>query len=97
MQFRSMVGPNGEMVNTDGSLNSLACWIVDKQLKVDKPLKKDIPLASTKIIGGMLLTKDFGDFKITPVNSIYSNSFSMEIYNDKVQALRDFLQNVKAE
>ncbi len=92
MSFRSVVGENGQMVNTDGSVDKVICWITSNSPEQ----KKEIPLASTAITGGMLPTKDFGKLKVTPVNNINSAGLSIAIRRDKLQSFRAFLQKSEA-
>ncbi len=93
MSFRSTVGKNGELVNTDGSVEGVTCWLVKSVVQVapDPSQKKAIPLASTTITNGMLSTKDFGAFKLSPTNNLYSTATGIAIRNDRVQPLRNFL------
>lgn len=91
VEFRSTVGKNGELVNTDGSVAGVTCWN-----NKNPEQKKAISLASTKITNGMLSTKDFGDFKLSPSNSIYSTGTGVSIRSDRVQALRNFLAQASA-
>jgi len=92
MSFRSVVGENGQMVNTDGSVDTVICWITSNSPEQ----KKEIPLASTAITGGMLPTKDFGKLKVTPANNINSAGLSIAIRRDKLQSFREFLQKSEA-
>ncbi len=82
------VGRNGETLNTNGGVEGVSCWILGKR----PGQKKEIPLASTEIAGGMLATKQFGNLQITFENNIQSDGFYMAIGRDKVESFRDYLQ-----
>jgi hypothetical protein len=88
MSFRSVVGDKGQLINTDGSVDGLTCWVAGKTPEQ----KNEIPLASTEITRGMLPTRDFGKLKITPTNNINSVGVSIAIRRDKLQSFRAFLQ-----
>jgi hypothetical protein len=78
---------NGEF-HTDGGVEAVTCWVSGE----GPEQKKDIPLASTKFTDGMLPTKDFGNFKLTSGNNVYSAALAVAILSGKVQSLREFLQ-----
>jgi hypothetical protein len=88
MSFRSTVGNNGELVNTGGSVEGLTC----KMVGTAPTQEKEVPLAATEISNGMLPTKDFGNFKLTPVNDINSTVIGISIRRDKLPSFREFLQ-----
>jgi len=83
------IGPKGEVSKTRGSVKGITCWIVGSTPKH----KRDVPLASTSITDGMLPTKDFGDFQITPTNNIYSSAVGIAVRRSKLQPFREFLQS----
>lgn len=93
MSFRSAVGANAQPTETSGSVDGVACWITGKTPEQ----KKDVSLASNDITRGMLTTKDFGKWKVTPLNSVNSSGLSIAIRHDNLPSLRAFLQKSDAE
>lgn len=89
MSFTSTVGKSGELVNTGGSVEGLTCKIAGAA----PAQEKEVPLAATEISNGMLPTKGFRKFKITPVNNINSAAVGISIRRDKLPAFRKFLQD----
>lgn len=87
VSYMSVVGANGQMNNTSGSVDGVTCWILGKSPEQ----KKDIPIVSSTITDGILKTKDFGNLKLSPTNNISSAATGMAIRSDKVQLLRTFL------
>ena len=87
LNYRSMVGSNGELANTNGSVSGITCHASGKS---EGP-EKQIDLALTEITGGMLPTKQFGNLLIQPVNSLTSSGLSIAIERRKLNALRKFL------
>jgi hypothetical protein len=92
VSYRSVVGANGQLNNTSGSVDGVTCWVSGKSPEQ----KKDIPLVSSTISDGMLQTKDFGNLKLSPTNNINSTATGMAIRSDRVQALRNFLAQASA-
>jgi hypothetical protein len=87
LSFRSVVGAHGQMENTNGTVDSLNCWIAAK----GEGQKTDIPLASNDITHEIIATKDFGKLRMAPQNSVSSAGFSLSIRADRMKALRAFL------
>jgi WD40-like Beta Propeller Repeat len=87
VSFTSVVGARGQMENTNGTVESVGCWIVAK----GEDQKKYLPLASNEIAHDIITTKDFGRLKITPENSVTSAGFSLAIRADAIRPLRAFL------
>ncbi len=87
LSFMSVVGANGKLENTNGTIGGLSCWIAAK----GEDQKKEIPLASGEVLHDVITTKDFGKLKIAPQNSVSSAGFSLSIRADKIKPLRSFL------
>src|ERR1022692_2517631 len=73
MSFQPVVGANAQLSNRSGSVDGVTCWVTGKTPEQ----KKDVSLASNDITRGMTTTKDFGKWKVTPQNSIYSSGLSI--------------------
>ena len=93
MSSRSVVGANAQLTETSGSVDGVTCWITGKTPEQ----KKEVSLASNGITRGMLTTKDFGKWKVTPQNSMSSSGLSIAIRRDKLPSFRAFLQKGQAE
>jgi len=87
MQIELSVDANGEAKPPRGSVKGITCWI-----EGNKPVKKDIPLASGTVKEGMLSTKQFGKIEITQGRDISADTLSMAIGSDKLTAFREYLQ-----
>jgi hypothetical protein len=79
-------GKNGVMVTNVNSVEQVTCQITGNSPGTEK----EIPLASTKVVNGMLPTKSFGDLRLK-TESI-SSGVTIAIRRDKLQSFRAFLQ-----
>jgi hypothetical protein len=79
-------GKNGVMVTNVNSVEQVTCQIAGNSPGTEK----EIPLAATKVVNGMLPTKSFGNLKLK-TESI-NTGVTIAVRRDKLQSLRDFLQ-----
>jgi hypothetical protein len=86
LNFVMSFGKNGVMVTNVNSVEQVTCQITGNSPGTEK----EIPLASTKVVNGMLPTKSFGDLRLK-TESI-SSGVTIAIRRDKLQSFRAFLQ-----